>query len=121
VDFHRPDLTAARRRAARSGVGSLQRSAFVGVIGRDRAVGARAPLHLDDPIGERLDRRQGDGEHDHRRDELEAVITVLSWWADTTTFKSGATLVTSIIGDNIPENFIKDRIAFMKHDFSKAA
>lgn len=36
-------------------------------------------------------------------------------------FMSGATLTTSIIGDGIPGEFIEDRIAFMKHDFSKAA
>ncbi len=46
---------------------------------------------------------------------------VLSWWADTTMFLPAATLATSIIGDAVPEAFIADRIAFMKHDFSKAA
>ena len=54
-------------------------------------------------------------------DDLKGLAAVLSWWADTTMFMSGATLTTSIIGDGIPEEFIKDRIAFMNHDFSKAA
>lgn len=45
----------------------------------------------------------------------------LSYWADTTLFMQAATLTTSIIGDGIPEEFVKDRIAFMQHDFSKAA
>ena len=49
------------------------------------------------------------------------LAAVLSWWADTTTFMSAATLTTSIIGDAIPEQFVADRIAFMKHDFSKEA
>ena len=47
--------------------------------------------------------------------------SALSWWADTTMFIPAATLTTSIIGDNVPEAFVEDRIAFMKHDFSKAA
>ena len=49
------------------------------------------------------------------------LAQALSWFADTTMFMAGATLATSIIGDGIPEEFLKDRIAFMKHDFSKAA
>jgi len=54
-------------------------------------------------------------------DDQKGLAAVLSWWADMTTFMPGATLATSIIGDGIPEEFIKDRIAFMKHDFGKAA
>jgi glutathione S-transferase len=54
-------------------------------------------------------------------DDQKGLGAILSWWADTTMFMSGATLTTSIIGDGIPGEFIKDRIAFMKQDFSKAA
>jgi glutathione S-transferase len=49
------------------------------------------------------------------------IATALGWWADTTLFMPAATLTTSIIGDGIPPEFIQDRIAFMKHDFSKGA
>ncbi|MFM2421575.1 MAG: hypothetical protein RL291_105 [Pseudomonadota bacterium] len=49
------------------------------------------------------------------------IATALGWWADTTLFMPAATLTTSIIGDGIPAEFIKDRIEFMKHDFSKGA
>ena len=49
------------------------------------------------------------------------LASVVSWWADTTTFLPAATLTTSFIGDGIPAEFITDRIVFMKHDFSKAA
>ena len=49
------------------------------------------------------------------------LVSVLSWWADTTTFLPAATLTTSIIGDGVPAAFIEDRIEFMKHDFSRAA
>lgn len=54
-------------------------------------------------------------------DDQRGLAAVLSWWADTTTFLPAATLTTSIIGDGIPPDFLTDRIAFMKHDFSKAA
>ena len=54
-------------------------------------------------------------------DDQVGLGAVLSWWADTTTFLPAATLTTSIIGDGVPAEFIEDRIAFMKHDFSKAA
>lgn len=54
-------------------------------------------------------------------DDQVGLASVLSWWADTTTFLPAATLTTSIIGDGVPADFIEDRIAFMKHDFSKAA
>ncbi len=53
-------------------------------------------------------------------DEQIGLGAVLSWWADTTMFLPAATLTTSIIGDGVPDAFIQDRIAFMKHDFSKA-
>ena len=49
------------------------------------------------------------------------LVAALSWWADTTMFMQAATLTTSIIGDGIPQEFIQDRIAFMQHDFGKAA
>ncbi len=49
------------------------------------------------------------------------LVSVLSWWADTTTFLPAATLTTSIIGDGVPNDFLEDRMAFMKHDFSRAA
>ena len=51
----------------------------------------------------------------------QGLAQALSWFADTTMFMSGATLATSIIGDGIPAEFLEDRIAFMKHDFSRAA
>ena len=54
-------------------------------------------------------------------DDQVGLTSVLSWWADTTTFLPAATLTTSIIGDGVPADFIEDRIGFMKHDFSKAA
>ena len=54
-------------------------------------------------------------------DDQVGLAAVLSWWADTTTFLPAATLTTSIIGDGVPDDFIQDRIAFMGHDFSKAA
>ena len=49
------------------------------------------------------------------------LAAILSWWADTTTFIPAASIATSIIGDGVPAEFIADRIAFMKHDFSLAA
>ena len=54
-------------------------------------------------------------------DDQVGLAAVLSWWADTTTFLPAATLTTSIIGDGVPAEFIADRVAFMRHDFSKAA
>ncbi len=51
----------------------------------------------------------------------QGLAQALGWFADTTMFMAGATLATSIIGDGIPAEFLEDRIAFMKHDFSKAA
>lgn len=54
-------------------------------------------------------------------DEQVGLAAALSSWADATCFLPAATLTTSIIGDAIPEEFVADRIAFMNHDFSKAA
>jgi len=49
------------------------------------------------------------------------AVTAFAAWADAAGFVPAATLTTSIIGDNVPAEFIADRIAFMKHDFSLAA
>lgn len=54
-------------------------------------------------------------------DGARGLAAALSWWADTTMFMPAATLTTSIIGDGVPAAFIEDRIAFMKHDFGRAA
>ncbi len=54
-------------------------------------------------------------------DDQKGLASILSVWADAALFMPAATLTTSIIGDAIPKAFIEDRIAFMKHDFSKAA
>ena len=54
-------------------------------------------------------------------DDQKGLASVLSWFAETTTFMQAATLTTSIIGDALRKEFLDDRIAFMKHDFSKAA
>ena len=49
------------------------------------------------------------------------LAAALSWYADTTLFVPAAKVVTSIIGDHLPEDFIRDRIAFMKEDFGSSA
>lgn len=49
------------------------------------------------------------------------LASILSWWADTTTFLPAARLATSVIGDGVPSEFITDRIAFMGEDFTKGA
>ncbi len=54
-------------------------------------------------------------------DGQRGLAAALGGWVDQATFLPAATLTTSIIGDDIPQEFIADRIAFMKHDFSKAA
>ena len=54
-------------------------------------------------------------------DDQLGLAAALSCWADAACFLPAATLATSIIGDAIPPEFIADRIAFMKHDFGKAA
>ena len=54
-------------------------------------------------------------------DDQKGLSSLISVWADAALFMPAATLTTSIIGDGIPREFIEDRIAFMKHDFSKAA
>ena len=50
-----------------------------------------------------------------------ALTAALGFWWDTTTFLPAAKLTTSIIGDAIPAEFLKDRVAFMGEDFSRAA
>ena len=50
-----------------------------------------------------------------------ALAAALSFWWDATTFLPAAKLTTSIIGDAIPAEFLKDRIAFMSEDFGRAA
>ncbi|WP_237477564.1 glutathione S-transferase family protein [Lichenibacterium dinghuense] len=49
------------------------------------------------------------------------LASALSWYADTTLFIPAAKVVTSIIGDHLPEQFVQDRIDFMKEDFSGSA
>ncbi len=54
-------------------------------------------------------------------DGSRALTAALSYWWDATTFLPAAKLTTSIIGDAIPEDFLRDRVAFMGEDFSRAA
>jgi glutathione S-transferase len=49
------------------------------------------------------------------------LAAALSWYSDTTLFIPAAKVVTSIIGDHLPEDFIRDRIAFMNEDFGSTA
>ena len=49
------------------------------------------------------------------------LAAALSWYSDTTLFIPAAKVVTSIIGNHLPEDFVKDRIAFMKEDFGSTA
>ena len=51
----------------------------------------------------------------------EGLANALSYWAERTTFVPGAALATSVIGDQIPAEFIEERKSFMNHDFSKEA
>ncbi|MEG3092785.1 glutathione S-transferase family protein [Sphingomonas sp. PB1R3] len=53
--------------------------------------------------------------------EQRGAIMAFARWADMAGFMPAATLTTSIIGDGVPAEFIADRIAFMHHDFSRAA
>lgn len=52
---------------------------------------------------------------------LSGLVQALSQWAERALFMPVATLTTSIIGDQVPQAFLDDRVAFMKHDFSKQA
>ena len=54
-------------------------------------------------------------------DGQEGLAHALSWWAERTTFVPAASLATSVIGDQLPAEFIEERKAFMNHDFSKEA
>lgn len=48
-------------------------------------------------------------------------IEALAAWADRALFMSSASLVTAVIGDDIPDAFLVDRRQFMDHDFSRKA
>ncbi len=54
-------------------------------------------------------------------DGQEGLAHALSWWAERTTFVPAAALATSVIGDQLPAEFIEERKSFMNHDFSKEA
>ena len=54
-------------------------------------------------------------------DEQTGLNAALSQWVDGACFMPAAALTTSIIGDTLPAEFLADRIAFMKHDFSREA
>lgn len=45
----------------------------------------------------------------------------LSWWVEKNTFVAAAKLTTSIIGDDLPTEFVEERKHFMDEDFSKSA
>jgi glutathione S-transferase len=49
----------------------------------------------------------------------EGLANAVSWWWERTTFVPAASIATSIIGDQLPKEFIEERKAFMNHDFSK--
>ena len=54
-------------------------------------------------------------------DEQTGLNAALSQWLDEACFVPAATLTTSIIGDTLPAEFLADRIALMRHDFSREA
>ena len=47
------------------------------------------------------------------------VAHAVSYWIERTIFVPAASLATSIIGDQLPREFIEERKSFMNHDFSK--
>ncbi len=49
------------------------------------------------------------------------LASLLSDWFDTATFVPAASLATSVMGDQLPEEFLTERLSFMDHDFSKSA
>lgn len=49
------------------------------------------------------------------------LASLVSDWFDTATFVPAASLATSVMGDQLPEEFLKERLSFMDHDFSKTA
>ena len=49
------------------------------------------------------------------------LAAALSRWVEEACFMPIAALTTSIIGDTLPADFLADRIAFMRHDFSREA
>jgi glutathione S-transferase len=52
-------------------------------------------------------------------DGQEGIANALGWWWERTTFVPAAAIATSIIGDQLPREFIEERKSFMNHDFSK--
>lgn len=54
-------------------------------------------------------------------DAQAGLATALSRWVEDACFMPIAALTTSIIGDTLPADFLADRIAFMRHDFSREA
>ncbi|RAI58661.1 glutathione S-transferase family protein [Roseicella frigidaeris] len=54
-------------------------------------------------------------------DGQQGLAHALSYWVERTTFVPAAALATSVIGDQLPAEFIEERKAFMNHDFSKEA
>ena len=50
-----------------------------------------------------------------------ALVTALGFWADRTLLLPAVTIATSIMGDSLPEAFIRDRIALIGRDFRRAA
>ena len=51
----------------------------------------------------------------------EGIANALGWWWERATFVPAASIATSIIGDQLPQEFIEERKTFMNHDFSKEA
>ena len=51
----------------------------------------------------------------------EGLAHAVSYWIERTIFTPAASLATSIIGDQLPREFIEERKSFMNHDFSKEA
>ena len=49
----------------------------------------------------------------------EGVAHAVSYWIERTIFVPAASLATSVIGDQLPREFIEERKSFMNHDFSK--
>jgi len=54
-------------------------------------------------------------------DGQRGLTEVLGWWVERATFVPAAALATSVIGDQLPPDFIAERKSFMDHDFSKDA
>lgn len=52
-------------------------------------------------------------------DGTEGVSHAVSYWIERTIFVPAASLTASVIGDQVPREFIEERKSFMNHDFSK--